>query len=153
MDEHLITSVTGSCDAVDMDSSSQGRCVGSGEEPKDATRDREDSEAVKLLDEELAELEKLMGLQRRKVDALERLRQQWLSRERCVFWKSAPPIYLPASTPPAQRPERASVMVLVCIPLIVRKLCVFTTAAAAAIASRCLRCTNRREDRFLQLFP
>ncbi|CAM9990150.1 unnamed protein product [Scytosiphon promiscuus] len=39
-------------------------------------------EAVRLLDEELAELEKLMRLQQKKVDALERLRRQWLSGER-----------------------------------------------------------------------
>lgn len=82
MDETLVPSGTGSCDAVDLDSSSESGCGGSNEEGKDAMR--EGSEAVKLLDEELAELEQLMRLQRRKVDALERLRQQWLSGERCV---------------------------------------------------------------------
>lgn len=42
----------------------------------------EETEAVRRLDEELEELERLMVLQRRKVDALERLRRQWLSGER-----------------------------------------------------------------------
>lgn len=42
----------------------------------------EESEAVRLLDEELAELEKLMVLQRKKIDALGRLRWQWLTGER-----------------------------------------------------------------------
>lgn len=86
MDDTLVPPVAGSCDAVSQDSSPQeAGCVGSEEEQtRDAVRDREESEAVKLLDEELAELEQLMRLQRRKVDALERLRQQWLSGERCV---------------------------------------------------------------------
>lgn len=88
MDESLVPPVTGSCDAVSLDSSPQeaGCPQGSKEEQPahDTARDREGSEAVKLLDEELAELEQLMRLQRRKVDALERLRQQWLSGERCV---------------------------------------------------------------------
>lgn len=72
---------------MDLDPSSQDGCRGSTEEPKEeqpTDPTREGSEAVKLLDEELAELEQLMRLQRRKVDALERLRQQWLSGERCV---------------------------------------------------------------------
>lgn len=43
----------------------------------------EGSEAVRLLDEELLEMEKLISLQRRKIDALERLRRQWISGERC----------------------------------------------------------------------
>lgn len=43
------------------------------------------SRAVQLLDEELAELEQLIHLQRRRVDALERLRNQWLSGERCIM--------------------------------------------------------------------
>lgn len=43
----------------------------------------EGSEAVRLLDEELEELEKLISLQRRRIDALERLRRQWISGERC----------------------------------------------------------------------
>lgn len=43
----------------------------------------EGSEAVRLLDEELVELEQLIALQRRKVNALERLRGQWISGERC----------------------------------------------------------------------
>lgn len=42
----------------------------------------EESEAVRLLDEELAELEKLMVFQRKKIDALGRLRRQWLTGER-----------------------------------------------------------------------
>lgn len=46
--------------------------------------DLKGSEAVKLLDEELAELELLVALQRKKVDALGRLRLQWLSGDRCV---------------------------------------------------------------------
>ena len=43
----------------------------------------EGSEAVRLLDEELEELEKLMVFQRKKIDALGRLRRQWLTGERC----------------------------------------------------------------------
>eukprot|EP00752_Nemacystus_decipiens_P016235 g14515.t2 len=84
MDETLVPLVTGSCDAVNLDSSPQESGCGSKEEEfaTDAMQDREGSEAVRLLDEELAELEQLMRLQRRKVDALERLRKQWLSGER-----------------------------------------------------------------------
>lgn len=44
--------------------------------------DRENSDVVRQLDEELAELEKLVALQQRKVDALQRLRRQWISGER-----------------------------------------------------------------------
>ena len=43
----------------------------------------EGSEAVRLLDEELEELEKLILVQRKKIDALGRLRRQWLTGERC----------------------------------------------------------------------
>eukprot|EP00903_Cladosiphon_okamuranus_P008847 g8471.t1 len=90
MDQTLDPPVAGSCDAVSLDSSLQEPgCVGSlpssDEEPTKDTMpdgDREGSEAVRLLDEELAELQLLMSLQTRKVDALERLRQQWLSGER-----------------------------------------------------------------------
>lgn len=42
----------------------------------------EDSDVVRLLDEELMELDKLWTLQQRKVDALKRLRNQFLSGER-----------------------------------------------------------------------
>lgn len=42
----------------------------------------EQSQAVRLLDEELVELERLILLQRRKVEALERLREQYISGQR-----------------------------------------------------------------------
>lgn len=93
MEEALVPPVTDSCDAVSQDASSQAGCEASTSEEekeekdasfRDSRQDREGSEAVKLLDEELAELEKMMRLQRRKVDALQRLRQQWLSGERYV---------------------------------------------------------------------
>lgn len=81
------SSVGSSCRAGDDDSnvvSNEETRTGEqqqlSEEPSNVRR--AESEAVKLLDEELAELEQLMRLQRRKVDALERLRQQWLSGER-----------------------------------------------------------------------
>lgn len=89
----------GSSDAISRSSSCQaggdGTVIGSDQEPASIASaeqqqqqlhedlsERAESEAVKLLDEELAELEQLMGLQRKKVDALERLRQQWLSGAR-----------------------------------------------------------------------
>lgn len=45
--------------------------------------DPEGSDAVKILDEEIAELEKLIVLQGKKLNALQRLREQWVSGQRC----------------------------------------------------------------------
>lgn len=45
--------------------------------------DPEGSDAVKILDEEIAELEQLIVLQEKKLDALRRLRGQWVSGQRC----------------------------------------------------------------------
>lgn len=42
----------------------------------------EESDAVRLVDEELMEVRKMLALQQRKVDALERLRLQYLNGER-----------------------------------------------------------------------
>lgn len=50
----------------------------------EAAADGSSDDAIRLLDQELVELEKLMELQARKVEALERLRRQWLSGERYV---------------------------------------------------------------------
>ncbi len=97
MAERSVSRFAGSCDAIGEGSSCQaggdGNGIGSDEEPSSTASgeqrqldeelsERAESEAVKLLDEELAELEQLMRLQRKKVDALERLRQQWLSGAR-----------------------------------------------------------------------
>ncbi|CAM9517742.1 unnamed protein product [Ectocarpus sp. 4 AP-2014] len=76
-------------DVMDSDS-----CVNSNEEPDDNSSSSSSSgaivadvaggssDAIRLLDEELVELEKLIKLQARKVEALEELRRQWLSGER-----------------------------------------------------------------------
>lgn len=45
--------------------------------------DLEQSQAMRLLDAELVELERLILLQRRKVEGLGRLREQYLSGDRC----------------------------------------------------------------------
>lgn len=72
----------GSQKASDCDHNSDAT---TGTSTSDVGRDvgAEGSEAVRLLDEELVELEKLVSLQRRRIDALERLRRQWISGERC----------------------------------------------------------------------
>ncbi|CAN0023064.1 unnamed protein product [Ectocarpus sp. 12 AP-2014] len=72
-----------------MDSDS---CINSNEEPDGNSSSSSgaitadvgggSSDAIRLLDEELVELEKLIKLQARKVEALEELRRQWLSGER-----------------------------------------------------------------------
>lgn len=52
--------------------------------PSTATDGSKDtSEAVQLLDEELAALEQLITLERKKIGALERVRQQLISGKRC----------------------------------------------------------------------
>lgn len=77
-------------DVMDSDS-----CINSSEEPADddssssssrgvivAEETGGSSDAIRLLDEELVEMEKLIKLQARKVEVLEELRRQWLSGER-----------------------------------------------------------------------
>lgn len=56
--------------------------TGSGAFPTRDSHVVEESEAVQMLDRELAELGELLVLQQRKVEALERLRGQYLSGER-----------------------------------------------------------------------
>jgi len=91
-----VSRARGSCGEIGEASSCQaggdGGGIGSNGEPSSTTPDGQRAQqqhvdelserAVKLLDEELAELEQLIRLQKRKVDALERLRQQWLSGAR-----------------------------------------------------------------------
>ena len=106
MGEHPAPPGLGTCGAVGQDSpfqaiSCDGNAIHNSFDPireernannNEKEREREapdngmgtaSSRAVHLLDEELAELEQLIKLQRRQVEALERLRNQWLSGERC----------------------------------------------------------------------
>lgn len=84
------SSSDGSCDPV-RDGEQNAPREGPREVPPEATTAgmgdgdtfaAEGSETVRLLDEELEELEKLMVFQRKKIDALGRLRRQWLTGER-----------------------------------------------------------------------
>ena len=62
---------------------SQEDATTSGAQSQAPGDDNKDLDVVRMLDEELAELEKLLYLQGRKLDALQRVRQQWLSGQRC----------------------------------------------------------------------
>ncbi|CAB1121109.1 unnamed protein product [Ectocarpus sp. CCAP 1310/34] len=85
-------------DVMDSDS-----CINSNEEPDGNSSGSSSSGAIipdveggssdyiRLLDEELVELEKLIKLQARKVEALEELRRQWVSGERKLT-KHVPPL-------------------------------------------------------------